>query len=79
VYRTAADSGAAVVSAERKRITAANDPRVFPIESVGSGFVGDPVPFGIPEGASFQREDIETRAGQPLKKDPTRRTATDDR
>ncbi len=57
VHRAAAYSAATVVGSQRQRILSARDAGIFPIELMRSGFVGNPVALGIPEGASFKRYD----------------------
>ncbi len=74
----AAHALAAVIGAEREGILSAGYARIFPVKLVRSGFIGDPVAFGVPERAGFERNYIKACARQTLQQNSARGSATDD-
>lgn len=76
--RTPTDTFTAVVGAECEWILAASDAKVIPVEIVGTGFVGDPLAFGIPERTRLETDHLETGACESLKKNAARGTNADD-
>ena len=75
VHRAAAAS-TAVVRAQRKRIGAAGDARLFPVKLVGAGLIADPVSFRIPERAGLKSDHIKSCACEPLQQDASGRRST---
>ena len=78
VDHRAADAPARVIGAERHRVVARYDPRLVPVQLVGTRFVADPVPVGIPERAGLEHHYPPPIAGQALGQDAASGATTHD-
>ena len=78
VDRATANALAAVIGAQRQRISSPGDARLSPVELVGAGLIADPVALRIPEWPRFQAHDVEACAGQPLQQHAAGRADADD-
>ena len=68
---------AAVVRPQRKRISTASDPWIFPIEFMGTRLIAHPVALGIPEGPRLEAHNIEAAPSEALQQNAPRGADSD--
>ena len=78
VHHRPADPAAGVVGTQRDRVGSVDDPRIVPIQVVGSGLVADPVGLRVPEGPGLQAGHLPASVGKALEHGRSPGAATDD-
>src|SRR5947209_1510574 len=76
VNRSSSDTTAAVVLSQGKRILAAGNAQIRPVELMRTGFIADPVAFGVPERTGLEADNGAAGFRQTLQQNASGRTDT---